>query len=107
MKQTLKTLLAMMAGAIHNRISNKEYTSVRNKVTNMGTINASNTYTNRQIVYYADPKITSLPSNAHVILNDNTELYLESGTGFTHEFSDGIGVITLKKILNQQYNCLI
>ena len=66
-------------GVAHNRISNKEYTSVRNKVTNMGTINASNTYTNRQIVYYADAKITSLPLNALVILNDNTELYLKYG----------------------------
>lgn len=88
-------------GVAHNRISNKEYTSVRNKVTNMGTINASNTYTNRQIVYYADAKITSLPSNAHVILNDNTEVYLEDGTGFTHEFSDGIGVITFEKDIKQ------
>lgn len=83
-------------GVAHNRISNKEYTSVRNKVTNMGTINASNTYTNRQIVYYADAKITSF-KNANVILNDDTEVYLEFGTGFTHEFSDGIGVITFEK----------
>ena len=88
-------------GVAHNRISNKEYTSVRNKVTNMGTINAGNTYTNRQIVYYADAKIASFNNNSRVDFNDNTNLYLYHGTGFTHEFNDGIGVFTFEKDVKQ------
>lgn len=82
-------------GITHNRIyTGTNFTAKRNKVSNMGTINAGNTYTNRQIVYYADSKYDDFLS-ASVLTSDGKTISLKNlGTEATHEFNNGIGVLT-------------
>lgn len=85
-------------GVTHNRVyTGTKFNAKRNKVSDMGTLNATNTYTNRQIVYYADSKIDGFSRNAVADVS-GTRIHLnDPGTEMTHEFKDGIGVLTFKK----------
>lgn len=85
-------------GITHNRIyTGTNFTAKRNKVSNMGTINTGNTYTNRQIVYYADSKYDGFLSSASVQTSDGKTIYLNNlGTEATYEFNNGIGVLTFQ-----------